>query len=334
MKNYTIRDIARLAGVSVTTVSRVMNDRPDVSRDTQEKVRRVIRECHFVGNANARGLKQTEPESVALIIRGRKNPFLSALTEAILLCPRMRQTAVITEYIDEEADEFQQALTLIHGRRVRGVLFLGSRIDERCQALAGETAPLVFATVNTAGTAMERAASVSMDDRAMARRAVETLLNRGCGRVAVFGGSREGSDSLALRALGAEDALRAKGLQMEEGQYVKTRFNLEEAYQAALSFFRDRPDIDGAFCMSDTVALGVMRALSDLGRQVPRDVSVLGVDGMEIGQYVTPRLSTVAQPVEEIARESVDILMDMIEQGAPPRHITVEGRLVLRESVR
>ena len=79
MKIYTIRDVARFAGVSVTTVSRVLNNRPDVSRATAEKVRRVIDECNFVGNANARGLKQADGELAAIIVRGRQNPFLSAL---------------------------------------------------------------------------------------------------------------------------------------------------------------------------------------------------------------------------------------------------------------
>ena len=81
MTIYTIRDIAKKAGVSVTTVSRVLNNRPDVKKETQEKVRRVIAECHFVGNANARGLKQADGEMVAVVIRGRQNPFLNALAE-------------------------------------------------------------------------------------------------------------------------------------------------------------------------------------------------------------------------------------------------------------
>ena len=329
---YTIRDIAEKAGVSVTTVSRVLNDRPDVSQRTKEKVRQVIAECHFVGNANARGLKQADGEAIALIIRGRQNPFLNALAEAMLQCPRSEKTSVITEYIDEEDDEFRHALTLTHGRRVGGILFLGSRIDGRCAALNGVNLPMVFSTVNTRGTAMERASSVSMDDRAMARQAVEALLQGGRRHIAVFGGSPIGSDSLALRAQGAADALAARGFSLPESQYVKTRFTLEDAYRAALAFFPGSPETDAAFCMSDTVALGVIRALKDLGRLVPEDVSVMGVDGTEIGRYTVPRLSTVAQPVEEIARESMAVLLDMMENHAPARHVTVAGKLEMRES--
>ncbi|MBR3016321.1 MAG: LacI family DNA-binding transcriptional regulator [Clostridia bacterium] len=334
MKIYTIRDIAEMAGVSVTTVSRVLNDRTDVSQETKEKVRRVMAKCHFVGNANARGLKQAEGETVALIIRGRKNTFLNTLTEAILLCPRRERIAMITEYIDEQDDEFLQALTLMNRRRIAGLIFLGSRIDERCEALNGVSIPMVFVTVNTAGTAMERAASVSMDNRAMARMAVEALLKRGHKHIAVFGGRRTGDDSLVLRALGAEDALREQGMALDESHYVETRFLLPDAYEAGRRFFEKNPEIDAAFCMSDTVAVGVIRALADLGKRVPEDVSVMGVDGLEIGQYTTPRLSTIIQPVEEIAQESVAVLTDMMENHVPARHITVQAKLEIRESVR
>ena len=104
MKIYTIKDIAQKAGVSVTTVSRVLNHRPDVNRETREKVERVMAACHFVGNANARGLKQTEGDLVAIIIRGHQNPFLNALAESILQQTKDCKATFLTEFIDEKAD--------------------------------------------------------------------------------------------------------------------------------------------------------------------------------------------------------------------------------------
>lgn len=333
MKIYTIRDIAQKSGVSVTTVSRVLNHRPDVSKETQDRVRKVMAECHFVGNANARGLKQTDQEIVAAIIRGRQNPFLSALAEELLLCRDEGEAPLITEYIDEQDDEFLCALDLVHRRRVAGLIFVGSRIDDRCQALREVNLPMVFATVSTLNTPMERASSVAMDDRRMACLAVSELLKRGHRHVAVFGGDPSGCDSMALRALGARDAFGAFQVPFEDARYVQTRFTLQESYDAAIRFFHRMPDTTAAFCMTDTCALGVIRALYDLGLQVPRDVSVLGVDGMEIGRYTTPRLSTIVQPVEEIARRSMEVLSQMMG-GGPARHVTVEAKMELRESVK
>ena len=333
MKVYTIRDIAELAGVSVTTVSRVLNNRPDVSAETVKKVKRIMEACHFVVNPNARGLKQAEQEIIAVIIRGRNNPFLNALAEEIALCKRPGKAALITEYIDEEDDEFRHALGLLRRRRVSGLILVGSRIDERSAVLDGIDLPMVFATVSTVGTPMERASSVAMDDRQMACEAVTALLQRGHRMIAVFGGERSGQDSLALRARGAEDAFQAMGLPFDDRRYVKTRLTLPDAYAAALDHFRQCPDTTAAFCMGDTAALGVIRALADLGLRVPEDVSVMGVDGVEIGRYTTPRLSTVVQPVQEIARQSVKVLSELMENGGPPRHVTVKASLEIRESV-
>ena len=335
MKFYTIRDIARMADVSVSTVSRVLNHRPDVNAETRARVETVMAACHFVGNANARGLKQTEPEDVAIIVRGRQNPFLSGLAEALQEHAALMGLPCLTDFLDEKGDEFQEALTLAQQRRVAGLIFVGSRIDERCTPLVNMPLPMVFATVSTEGTPLSHASSVSIDDRKLAHEAVTTLLRRGLHRIAVFGGSQVGRDSPALRAQGVADAFRGMGMVFDPERYVETRFTLADAYQAALAFFREHRDTQAVFCMSDNAAVGVLRALHDLDLRVPEDVSVIGVDGMEIGEYLVPRLSTVVQPVQELARVTVEELARLMKGGASavPEHITVPARLVLRESV-
>lgn len=333
MKIYTIKDIAQKAGVSVTTVSRVLNHRPDVNQATREKVEQVMAACHFVGNANARGLKQTDGDLVAIIIRGHQNPFLNALAEALLQHTKDCKAAFLTEYIDEKADEFQTALRLLHEKRVTGFIFVGSRIDERAKVLSTLDLPMVFTTVNAEKTDLPRAASVSIDDRAMAREAAKVLLTRGHEKIAVFGASRADGDNLSQRYKGVKDAFQESGLIFDESRYVETRFSLKGAYDCAKAFFAAGSDSTAVFAMSDTVAMGVIRALQDLGKRVPEDVSVFGFDGTEMGKYFIPRLSTVEQPVEELAQQSVLVLTDMLEHGVAPRHVVVEATLRLRESV-
>ncbi|MBQ8654308.1 MAG: LacI family DNA-binding transcriptional regulator [Clostridia bacterium] len=334
MKIYTIKDIARLAGVSVTTVSRVLNRRPDVNRETREKVERVMAECHFVGNANARGLKQTDSDVVAVILRGRHNPFLTSLAEAIMHYSQGSGTSFLMEFIDEQDDEFQTALRLTHEKRVKAFIFVGSRIDDRCKVLLGMDIPMVFATAAVGHEQLARASAVTIDERAMARLAVKHLLDCGHERIAVFGASRTEGDNLSLRYQGALDAFREKGLVFDESRYVETRFSMEGAYECAREFFLRRPDTTAAFCMSDSVAMGLIRALKDLGRTVPDDVSVFGFDGTEMGQFFIPRLCTVEQPVDDIARESVRVLMDMFRNNAEPTEVVVKAELKLRESVK
>lgn len=334
MKIYTIKDIARKAGVSVTTVSRVLNKRPDVNQATREKVERVMAECRFVGNANARGLKQPDGDLIAIILRGRDNPFLNALAEAMLAHTQGLKAAFLTEFVDEEADEFQTAVRLSHEKRVKGFIFVGGRIDERAAVLEDMDAPMVFTTISAEKKNFVRAASVYIDDRSMGRQAMQTLLDAGHTRIAIFGGIRQGDDGFAKRYAGAMDALNDAHIPFDEERFVQTRFTLVGAYESARTYFTQKPDTTAVFCMSDTIAIGVMRALADMGKRVPDDVSVVGFDDIEMSNYTIPRLTTVEQPVDDIARESVQILMDMLENNEPPRHVVVDAHLKVRESVR
>ncbi len=333
MKIYTIRDVAQLAGVSVTTVSRVLNHRPDVNAATREKVERVMVECNFVGNANARSLKQLDGDVAALILRGRSNPFLSGLAETMLQFAREADVSFLMESIDEKDDEFQTALRLMHEKRARGFIFIGSRLDERLEVLRGQDVPVVFATVNAINAGLPRAASVSIDDRRMGREAMEMLIRAGHTKIAIFGGSRNQGDGLADRYIGAREACEQAGVPFDETRYVETRFSLEDAYNAARNFFATRSDTTAVFAMSDMVAMGVIRALRDINRRVPEDVSVVGFDGVEMGKYFIPSLSTIVQPQEEIARQSVDVLLDMMEKDGSARHLTVTAAPLLRESI-
>ena len=333
MKIYTIKDIAQKAGVSVTTVSRVLNKRPDVNQATREKVERVMEECHFVGNANARGLKQTDSENVAIILRGRENPFLNSLAEAVLLYTHDHEASFLVEYVDETADEFQTAVRLHHEKRVTGCIFLGGRIDERAHVLEGIDMPMVFATISAEKANLPRAGSVFIDNRMMGRLAMQTLIDAGHTKIAIFGGARQSDDGFGQRYQGAMEALEKAGIPFDGERYVDTRFSLRGAYDTARGFFAMKPDTTAVFAMSDTVAMGVIRALSDIGRRVPQDVSVVGYDGIEMGKYFLPRLTTVEQPINDIARECVAMLMGMLEKGEEPRHVVVPASLIERESV-
>jgi LacI family transcriptional regulator len=332
MKTYTIRDIASLAGVSVTTVSRVLNHRPDVNKETREKIERIIEECHFVGNTNARGLKQSS-EVIGMVIRGRSNPFLNALSEAVLSRAAGLEDTFITEYIDEKDDEFTTALRLTRQHRVKGLLFVGSLIDERVHCLHGLEIPVVFTTVNAENASLPRASSVSINDRALGQAVGEALWSFGHRNVAVFGSNPVAGDSLAMRFQGFCEAWNEHGLTFPKDNYRECRFSYESGYDTALEFFESHPHTTAVFAMSDNMAVGAVRALTDLGLRVPDDVSVIGFDGTAISRFCVPRLATVEQPVDEIARTSIHLLLDMLEKGAAPRHVLVDASWRPRESL-
>ena len=164
--------------------------------------------------------------------------------------------------------------------------------------------------------------------------AIDSLLEQGHREVVVIGGNRTYSDITRLRYQGCVQALQENGISFEEAQYETARFTFEEGYRAAIALLERNPSFTALFAMSDVMALGAIRALADVGKRVPEDISVIGFDGLQIGAYTLPRLSTVAQSVEQLAERSVDLLLQSIEKGADARHEVVPVHLQFRESVR
>ncbi len=328
---YTIRDVAQKAGVGVSTVSRVLNGRPDVSEETRRKVMSVVEEFGFVQNGNAKYLKRARTLFAAIIVRGRRNYFLSDAAEQMLACAQNTRIPFLIKYIDEEADEFDTLRKMYAEKRAGGFILLGARLDERSRIVEQLDVPCVFATVDASQSGLKNVSSVSIDDRAAAKAMMDRLLDMGHKRVAVFGGNREGNDPFASRHQGTLDSLHEHGIEFDPSLYVVTRFSLSGAYECALRFFRQCRDVTAVLAMSDTVAAGVIRALKDLGMQVPGDVAVTGFDGTEMARYFIPSIATVSQPTELIARESVELLCSMLE-GEEPRYVTVDYELVEGES--
>ena len=151
----------------------------------------------------------------------------------------------------------------------------------------------------------------------------------------MLGGSTETSDTSARRYEGFLDAFRRYGLEFDAQRfYYAGRFSYENGYTGMQAILRRAPEVTAVFAMADVIAIGAMRALADAGRRVPDDVSIIGYDGLKIGSFYTPKLTTISQQVEPLARRGFDILMQCMEQGAPARHVTVPFTLSVRESVR
>lgn len=332
MEIYTIRDVARKAGVAVSTVSRVLNGRPDVSEETRRKVMDVVETFGFVQNRNARNLKNTKPTFAAIIVRGRRNAFLNDVATQMIECAQGFKTPFLLKYIDEQDDEFDTMRQLYAEKRAGSFILLGSRLDERCEAVRAVGVPVVFATVDAANVGLDHASSVCVDDRAATRAMMDRILEQGHTRVAVFGGNRDGEDIFAKRYMGAMDSLKAHGIAYDEDEYVLSRFSLEGGYESAMRFFETHRDVTAVLTMSDMMAMGVARALHEMGLRVPEDVSVSGFDGTVMARYYVPSIVSVRQPVEEIACKSVELLCEMLD-GGQVQHIKVDYSLVEGESV-
>lgn len=334
MKIYTIKDIARLAGVGISTVSRVLNNRPDVSEATKKKVTDVVEMYNYTPNNNAKNLKQRNADLVSLIVRGRENMFLNDIAERIIENGNRRGQNFVLDFMDESGGEFGAARHHIAERKVRAIIFLGSNTVGHEGEIAALRVPCVFTTVDTSQLGVPAVSSVSVDNRQSARVAIDHLIDNGHRSIAVFGGIREMNDSIGHRYQGVVQSFAAHGMTFDERRYVQCSFGMEKAYRTASRFIEQTRDFTAVFAMSDVMAIGIIKALADKGLRVPEDVSVVGFDGIPLSRYTLPTLTTVEQPAHELARHSVDLALRLTENSDDTESITVLSALREGGSVR
>ena len=330
----TIKDLSALTGYSVGTVSRVLNNQPNVS----EKARKVILEAaeatKFQLNANAKQLKQQHSNSILVLVKGTSNQLFAALVEQLQL--HMTETAypLAVDYLDEDANEVQRALQLCREKKPLGILFLGGNRQNFMADFSQIGVPCVLVTDDASGMPFENLSSVTSDDRLGAKLAIEQLVSQGHRRIAVIGGDRDNSDTTMLRYLGCIDAFSALGIHFDGSQdYKDVRYSYQDGYHAACELLDRGRNFTALFAMSDVMAIGAIRALNDRGLKVPKDVSVMGFDGLQLSEFIYPRLSTVCQNVAELARRSIQILLDNIQTPQVPRYETVPVFVESRESI-
>jgi len=240
----------------------------------------------------------------------------------------------LIEFIDERGQELDAAFRLVAEKKLEGIFFLGSNVVGRKADVVQLGVPCVFVSVDASGVRGPGVSSVSIDNRACGRMALEYLIGCGHRRIAVMGGRDGAGDGIGLRFQGALDALAAHNLSLDEDLYVASPFSLEAAYQATLQLTARRRDFTALFAMSDVMAIGAMRALDERGLKVPEDVGVMGFDGIEMARFTRPALATVEQPAEEIARAGVELMLRLLDDPEDCEYRIVEGRLVEGGSVR
>ena len=330
----TIKDLAAQTGYSVGTISRVLNNQPHVSEQARQTILKAAEESGFQLNENARQLKQQQSNSLLVICKGNYNELFDALLIAIQSKVADTKYTLIVDYIDESENEVRRALRLCREKKPQGILFLGGNQEHFQESFHKIQVPCVLVTSSAAELPFENLSSVTSDDTLAASMAIDGLLELGHRNVVVIGGHRDYSGITRLRHKGCMDAFRAHGIPFGEEQYETARFTFEEGYRAAMALLQRHPGFTALFAMSDVMALGAIRALADAGKRVPDDVSVIGFDGLQIGEYTLPRLSTVAQSVDQLAERSMCLLLQSIEEEKEAKHEVVPVRLLLRESVR
>ena len=332
----TIRDIAQRCGVSVSTVSRVLNSHPDVSEAVRERVLEAVREAHYVPNNSARDLVRPQSDSIGLVVRGIGNLFFSPVIHAVEQAVDAAGYTLVLHQIRSGEDELQAAASLARSKRLRGLVLLGGCFDYTPEDTAALDIPFVCCTYTNSFGTLQRAgySSVSIDDQAEAYRAVRELTRRGHRRIAVLLDSVQDHSISELRYKGYCRALADSGIPLDPALVEETgAFDMASAYEGTRKLL-ERTDFTAVFIIADSMAVAAMKALCDGGKRVPEDCSVIAIDGVELSAYTVPTLTTLIQPTEELGDEAVRILLDMVEGRAGNRHVQLQTALRFGGSVR
>ncbi len=327
----TIRQIADLAGVSIATVSRVLNHRPDVSAETREAVLEVVRSQSFSSNRNARALAAGRTGLVGvtlpLVADAYFSPILSGAAEALheqdmraILCPTLHQH-------DREVGLIER---LMHGTTDGAIVLLPEESSDELESLQEQGYPFVVADPRV--PLDEGIPCVSAAHASGAKQATEHLLALGHRRIAALTGPN-GWMATEGRRNGYYSALAAAGVLPDPDLEVESNWKIDGGYAAAATLL-DLPEPPTAiFAFNDNTAIGAMQAARERGLRIPEDLSIVGFDDTEEAAIVTPALTTVRQPLAELGRMAVSLLVRLIDkQRVEALRVELATRLVERES--
>ena len=340
MESITIKDVAKMCGVGVSTVSRAINNHPDINPETREKILKVISEHNYIPNNSARNLKRQESKTVAVLMKGISNPFFHGMIKILEHEIEHRRYSFLLHHVDEGEDEIGVALELEKEKKLCGIIFLGGAMGHTAQRLKQLKSPFVFSTIRLGEEVDEQLySSVSIDDVKEAYRMVSHLIELGHRRIALVAAREDDVAIGRMRLEGYERALKDHQIPFCKElilypQKGANPYSMESGYQVARQFLESNGEATAFFVISDNTAFGVCKAITDFGKCVPDDYSVAGFDGIEMGRYYNPSLSTICQPCDEMAKESVEVLFELMEEQASNRHCIFPAKLVEGESVR
>lgn len=339
MGTVTIKDIARICGVGVSTVSRAINNHPDINEETKQKVQEVIRKYNYVPNNSARNLKRLESNTIAVLVKGIYNIFISEmLTEGEKYIKNTKYSLYMQQVYIEE-DEVDVAIELEKEKRLKGIVFLGGHFNHSLEKLRLLEVPYIMMSVAPAKEISGICSSVYVDDEAESYRIADYLCKKGHRRIALITTAKEERSIGYLRAQGYFRALKDNGITPDDRLIRRMKkndceFSIITGYEITKELLRENMEFTAIFASSDNAAIGACKAIFEAGKSVPEDYSVAGYDGLEIGQFYNPSITTISQPMREMIKKALDILMSEINGEQNHRKIVFPGNLLIGGSVK
>lgn len=339
MAGLTIKDIAKICGVGISTVSRAINNDPGINKDTKERILQVIEEYHYVPNNSARHLKMNDSNTIALLMKGIDNQFFQGMLKIFESELKKIEYSFLVHAVGEDQDDADVAVELAKEKRLKGIIFLGGLTEYPEDVLKRMGVPYVLCTVAVHKDEPRRnCSSVAIDDEKESYRAVEYLIKKGHRRIAIITGKEDDCSVGKIRLEGYQKALEDYGIPYDSSLVRYMREDIPEytaanGYAVTKDLLDSGADFTALYTISDMTAFGAYKAISEAGKRIPDDYSVVGFDGLELTNYFVPTLTTIEQPYEDLVKSSIQLLMEQIEGNAMPRQLVLNAKLLEKDSV-
>jgi LacI family transcriptional regulator len=330
-----IKDVAKRAGVSVTTVSRVLNGEKYVKDDLKLRVNKAIEELGYVPSQIARSLVSRKTNLIGVIVPDITSNFYSTILSSIEETASSNGYNLLVCNISEDIDKEFKYLTIFKEMRVEGIVIMHEKINEEIRAFINKlNVPVIFSSVKPMD---QEFISVIIDDYQAAYEATEHLIGLGHERIGFIGGDMRDITSGQNRYSGYRNALTDHGLKIVYEWIRFGDYKVKSGYDMMREILRGKQLPTAVFAVSDDMAVGAMNCIYDHNLQVPGDISVIGFDGSQLTELVRPRLSSMEQPIYEMGSVTVGTLLRLISgegEGDSGGDIIMKHRLVARDSCR
>ena len=331
----SIKDIAKTAGVSHSTVSRALSDSPLVSAHTRARIQRLAHEMGYSPDAQARSLVMGRTQTVGLVVTTIIDPFIAEIVQSIERTARDHGYSVILASSSAEPEREIAAVEMLHSKRVDGVVVTSSRVGSLYQDHLDRLGVPVVLVNSHSEQLGPYTFSINVDNEHGAYLATNHLVELGHRRIAYITGPADHSDDLD-RLAGYRKALDQAGVEFAPAFVVPGtgRAGGGERGLAVLQALAEPPT--AVFCYNDMTAIGVLRATRQVGLVVPERLSVVGFDDIPFASYVQPSLTTIAQPKVTMGRQAMEMVLDLISRPRPVDsgfpNVMVQGKLIVRKS--
>jgi LacI family transcriptional regulator len=326
-KSPTIHDVAKRAGVSLSTVSRVLNDSESVNPQTREKVEAAIKELHYEKSKPESAKSVKKSRIVGLIIPDLLNPFFPLLIHGIDQVSKIHNYSLMLCDSEDSAELEHQHISTLCERGVAGIILIPTSEATYPEQLLKKECPFVFLD---RFIEVDGASYVTSDNEEGAYQATKYLLKLGHRRIMILTGPPDLSTEQA-RLRGVQQALGEEGIRYDDELCVMGNYHTEEGYQVVRSMLQKGRDFTAIFAMNDMMAFGAKKALEEQGIRIPDEISLVGYDDILFSSIIS--LTSVSQPTYEMGRNAMVLLLDLIHgRITPPQHIVLRPSMVIRGS--